>query len=129
VVALLVVAAGALYAYRSLTALDRSTPSASVNGYFHALSARDDASAWNYDADSRNNPGGQAAFIQSLQADDASYGAVRSAHITQVSLTAPSQAIVIVSVVRANSPTPITYTIELAEYDGTTWLIITIGNQ
>ncbi len=61
---LLLVAGGAFYAYRSLTTLDRSTPRATVTGYFHALSAQDYATAWRYDADSRNNPAAQTAFIQ-----------------------------------------------------------------
>src|SRR5579859_2664903 len=84
VIALLVAAGGAFYAYRSLTTLDRSTPRATVTGYFHALSAQDYATAWRYEADSRNNPAAQAAFIQGLQSDDASYGVVRSASITQI---------------------------------------------
>ncbi|HEU0028695.1 MAG TPA: hypothetical protein VFQ25_16430, partial [Ktedonobacterales bacterium] len=129
VVALLVAAGGAFYAYTSLTTPDRSTPRASVTGYFHALSAQDYGAAWRYHADSRNNPNSQAAFIQSLQADDASYGVVHSADVTQVAMTTPSQAIVTASVLRGDSKAPMTYTLQLTQYDGSVWLIVTIGNQ
>jgi serine/threonine protein kinase len=129
VVALLVVAAGAFYAYRNFTTLDRSTPQATVTGYFHALSQQDYATAWRYDAGSRNNATAQAPFVQSLQADDESYGVVRSATITQVTMTTSTQATVTVSVLRGSSKEPMTYTIELSQYNGSTWLIVTAGNQ
>jgi hypothetical protein len=128
-IVLVVAAGGAYYAYTSFTTLDRSTPQASVTGYFRALKAQDYATAWRYDANSRNNPNSQAGFTQSLQADDASYGAVRSANITQVEMTTSSQAIVTASVVRGESQSPMVYTLQLTEYDGSVWLIVTVGNQ
>ncbi len=129
VVALLIAAGGAYYAYRSLATLDRSTPQATVTGYFHALSAQDDATAWQYQVDSRNNPSGQTAFIQNLQADDIKYGVVRSATITQVTMTTSSQAIVAVSVLRGTSKTPMDYTVDLIQYNGSIWLIVTVSSQ
>ncbi len=129
VVLLLVIAGGAFYAYRSLTTLDLSTPQATATGYFHALIAQDYATAWRYDADSRNNPSGQAAFIQSLQSDDQNYGAVRSASITQVTTTTASQVVVTASVLRGASSTPMTYTLDLVQYNGSQWFILDVSSQ
>jgi eukaryotic-like serine/threonine-protein kinase len=128
-IVLVAVAGGAYYAYNSFATLDRSTPQASVTGYFRALRAQDYATAWRYDANSRNNPNTQADFTQSLQADDASYGVVRSANITQVEMVTSSQALVTASTLRGNSQSPMIYTLQLTEYDGSVWLIVTVGNQ
>lgn len=126
---LLVIASGVFYAYRTLTIVDRSTPQATVTGYFHALSAQDYAAAWHYDADSRNNPSAQTVFIQSVQADDANYGVVRSASITQITPINSSQVAVSVSVLRGDSQTQMSYMLNLIQYNGSEWYILDISNQ
>ena len=128
VLLLLAVATGAFYTYTRFNAQDRSTPSATVNGYFHALQVQDYDTAWTYNADSRNNPTAKAAYIQALQSDDTNLGVVRSANIIQVTATSPSTASVTVSAQRANSAT-MTYTISLTQYNGSIWLITAIETQ
>ena len=128
---LLIAAGGAFYAYNglSLNTQDRSTPSATVSGYFKALRAQDYNTAWTYSADSRNNPDAKTPFIQGLQSDDTSYGVVRSATIGQVTMITPSTAMVTVSAVRANTPAAMTYDVSLSEYSGALWLITAIQNE
>ncbi|HEX9035960.1 MAG TPA: protein kinase [Ktedonobacterales bacterium] len=129
VVLLAVLAGGAFYAYHAFGAPDRSTPRATVSGYFQALQNQDYNTAWTYDADSRNNPNARAEFIQGLQSDDANYGVVRSAAIDQVAMTTDSQATVTVSAQRGSASTPMSYTVGLNEYDGSIWLIVSIDTQ
>lgn len=129
VVALLLVAIGAWYAYTNLTAINRSTPTATVQGYFHALKARDYTTAWEYDAGSRNDPSSQTAFTQSLQTDDANYGVVQTATITNVTMSTTSEAVVTTTVVRGPDKTQMTYIMDLNEYNGSVWLITDISNQ
>ncbi len=48
---------------------------------------------------------------------------------TQVTMTTPSQATVTASVIRGNSQTPMSYTIDLTQYNGSMWLVVTASNQ
>jgi hypothetical protein len=128
VILLLAVAGGAFYTYTSLTTQDRSTPSASVNGYFAALRAQDYDAAWNYDADSRNNPSAKTAFIQALQSDDSNLGAVQSANIVQVTMVTSSSASVVVTARRGHSAT-MSYAVSLSQYNGSIWLITAIDSH
>lgn len=130
VIALLLAAAGAWYAYGNLTTLDRSTPQATVTGYFNALKSQDYATAWKFDVGSRNSPGEQQAFIQNLKADDARYGPVKSATITAESQATSSDAVVTLNVTRGSAGSDqMIYAVDLSEFDGSTWLIATISSQ
>jgi serine/threonine protein kinase len=109
---------------------DRSSPSASVNGYFAALIAQDYNRAWQYSTGSRNNTGSQATFTASLRADDAHYGRVLSAQITQVDDAVSGSVTVVATVTRAAAPQDaLTYTLILTQYDGNTWLINSISTS
>lgn len=107
-----------------LAPLDRSTPQATITGYFTALEAQDDAQAWQYTSLSRNNPSQQSTFISELQADDERYGRVTSFQVTQTSTVSSGRIQATVTVDRANQQgSPLTYTLVVTQYDGSTWLI------
>lgn len=109
---------------------DRSSPSASVNGYFAALMAQDYSRAWQFSAASRNDSGSQAAFAASLRADDAHYGRMLSAQISQVGDEVSGSVTVVATVTRAAAPQDaMTYTLILTQYDGNTWLINSISTS
>ena len=104
---------------------DRSSPSATVTGYYNALSNQDYNRAWQYMADSRNNVDNQSADISSLREDDARSGKVLSATIGSVQDSGSTQATVQVTVKRAlGGGTVISYTVTLTQFDGNTWLIV-----
>jgi hypothetical protein len=127
IIALLLVAGGAWYAFSNRPAIDRSTPRATAVGYFNAVKSQDYDTAWQFNAGSRNNPGAKASFIQGLQADNQAYGQVQSVTITDVSQVNSSEAIVTLNVKRSSSE--LTYILDLTQYDGSTWLIATISSQ
>jgi hypothetical protein len=110
--------------------IDRAAPQASVSGYFHAVQANDSSTAWQYTADSRNNPSAQQAFVSGLGADNTRFGKIVTYHITQVNVDSPGHAEVTVTVTRASSPaTTLTYTFSVTQYDGTTWLIDSVSQS
>lgn len=108
---------------------DRSTPRVTINGYFAALRDQNYARAWQYVAQSRDGSGSESAFTASLRSDDAREGRVLSASVTELdevggNVTAQ------VGVVRSDEPAAtITYTVELSQADGNTWLITSITTQ
>jgi hypothetical protein len=106
---------------------DRSSPNATVSGYYRALIAQNYADAWQYDANSRNQVSTQSDFIASLRSEDSQYGRVRSFTITQSENDSASHATVQVNVTRAGAGVPTTtYTVVLTQYDGATWLITSV---
>lgn len=129
-IALVVVGIATFIIVPRLAPPDRSSPSATINGYYTALQQGDFARAWEYSAASRNDTGSQSVFTQNLRTDDIRYGKVTWLHIISVVTDSSSHATVTVQAKRANDATnPITYSIAVSQYDGTTWLIDSITNQ
>ena len=109
---------------------DRSSPQATITGYFNALHQDDFSRAWQFVSASRNDTGSQDLFAQTMRADDARYGKVSAISITSVGTDSPGHATAIVQVTRANDlHTPIVYSISLTQYDGATWLMDSLTNQ
>ena len=109
---------------------DRSSPQATITGYFNALQQGDFNRAWQYVSASRNDTSAQNLFLQTLRSDDARYGKVLSIRIISVGTDSVSHATAIVQAKRANDPNnPVAYSISLTQYDGTTWLMDSITNQ
>lgn len=109
---------------------DRSTPTATVTGYYTALQQSDFTRAWQFSTASRNDTGSQNVFAQNLRADDARYGKVISLRIISVVNDSSSHATAMVQTKRANDANnPVVYSVALSQYDGTTWLIDSITNQ
>lgn len=109
---------------------DRSTPQATILGYFNALQQGDSSRAWQFVSASRNDSGTQASFVQNLHADDTRYGKVVSTHVISIENDSVSHVIALVQVTRANDMRdPIVYSISLSQYDGTTWLLDSVSNQ
>jgi serine/threonine protein kinase len=113
-----------------LNPVDRSTPQATVTGYFQALKAQDDGRAWQYSSLSRNNATQRSAFISGLQADDARFGHVTSFQLGQFASDGEGHVQATVSVTRFLQPdAPLTYTLSLTQYDGSTWLIDSVSGS
>ncbi|HEY7339339.1 MAG TPA: serine/threonine-protein kinase [Ktedonobacterales bacterium] len=113
-----------------LTPPDRSTPQATINGYFNALQQDDFSRAWEFVSASHNDTASQDGFTQNLRADDSRYGKVSKVHILSVDTDGSSHATALVQVVRANAPgSPVVYSIALSQFDGTTWLMDSITSQ
>ncbi|HEX8732391.1 MAG TPA: protein kinase [Ktedonobacterales bacterium] len=132
ILVVLMVVVGVIMAvsYQNLLPPDRSTPQATVNGYFHALEQQNANLAWQYVSASRNDPSSQSAFAASLSADDAQYGKVLSFTITQQETDSAGHSTATVNVSRANAPNaPITYIVSVTQYDGSNWLIDSASSQ
>jgi hypothetical protein len=132
ILVILAIGAGVLVAFTlgPLGAPDRSSPRASVNGYFAALAAQDYSRAWQYLADSRNAPSAQSADLAGLTSDDTRYGKVLSAHVTSLTQGTVGSAQATVAVQRSAAPnTTATYALVLTLYDGQTWLIESVNNS
>ena len=130
--AVLMVAVGALslFAYDSFAPPDRSTPQASVTGYFDALEQQNYGRAWQFSAASRNDPSAQASFATALSTDDARYGKVMRFSVTSSQTDSTGHTDVTVSVTRASTPTaPLTYAVSVTQYGGSLWLIDSASNQ
>ena len=104
---------------------DRSTPEATVGGYYSALEAQDYGRAWQYDADSRNNSSSQSQFMSDRRSEDQQYGRVTAFTVMPAQSDSATQATVQVNVTRAGpgGPTTTTFTVALTQYNGGTWLI------
>lgn len=110
--------------------VDQSTPQATINGYFHALSQGDQALAWRYAAANQNHTQTETAFDQGLAADNVRLGRVTSWKIIQVSTEDPNDDIATVQVWRSASPsTPVNYTIVLTQFGTNIWLIGNVSSQ
>jgi hypothetical protein len=109
---------------------NRSTPQATVTGYFNALKAQDYARAWQYSSKSHNDPSSQGSYASSLRADDDQLGPVTSVGKATVVQDSSGRATATVIVQRGGSAgTQMTYSLDLALYDGSTWLIDNIANS
>jgi hypothetical protein len=112
-----------------LTPLDRSTPQASVNGYWQAIQSQDYGRAWQFTAVSRNAVVSESDFISGLSTDDARYGRVISFGSIDSQQESASHALVTVSVVRGRAhSTPIIYVLSLTQY-GDVWLIDNVSAE
>lgn len=106
---------------------DRSSPQATVTGYFAALSTQGYQRAWQYMALSLTNVTSESSFINGVKSDDSRLGRVVSAHIASVD-SAGSQAFVQVDVTRMKSRgTAMSETLDLTQFDNDTWLINSIN--
>jgi serine/threonine-protein kinase len=129
-VILLVVGVATAIIWPRLAPPDRSSPQATITGYFNALEQDDSGRAWQFVAASRNDTSNQGNFTQNLQSDDARYGRVLSIRVINVDDDSSNHAIVLVQATRAADPhSPIAYSISISQYDGTTWLVDSITNQ
>jgi hypothetical protein len=111
---------------------DRSSPQATVTGYFSALQAQNYDLAWQYSAATYTDATSQARFITSLRSDDAQLGRVVQADSSQMSIVRDSfgSATAQIKVYRADSPeTPVTYTLLVSLYNGSLWLIANISTS
>lgn len=125
-----VAAAVAVVTLGVLAPPNRSTPQATVTGYFAALKAQDYAHAWQYSSASHNDPSSQDSYASSLRADDDQFGPVTSVGKVSVAQDSSGRARATVTVQRGGSAgTQITYTLVLTLYDGNTWLIDSIANS
>lgn len=130
--ALILVAVGiaAMMIVPRLAPPDRSSPQATITGYFSALQQDDFNRAWQFVSANRNDAGSQDSFTQTLRSDDTRYGKVISIHIVSVNTDTPNHATAIVQATRANDTRdPVVYSISLSQYDGATWLMDSITNQ
>lgn len=119
-----------LTAIRNLTPPDRSTPNATITGYFSALRASNYSRAYDFLTDSQTNIADRANVLDSLAADDDHYGRVLSARIVSVENDSGGKVAAQVAVTRALAPnTPQTYSIELSQYSGNIWLIDSIATS
>ena len=113
---------------RAMTPPDRSSPNATVTGYYAALQAEDYGRAWQFDSASRNNTGSQSDFTSSVQSDDQQFGKITKVRVVQISTDNSGHADAIVQVTRANSPSAFQqFTVVLTQYDGTNRLIDSIA--
>ena len=132
ILAVLMVVVGllAVVAYQNFAPPDRSTPQATVNGYFHALEQQNAGLAWQYVSASRNDAGSQNVFTASLASDDTHYGKVLGYSIIQEETDNAGHYTATVNVTRANAPSaPITYIVSVTQYDGSNWLIDSASSQ
>jgi serine/threonine protein kinase len=103
---------------------DVSSPAASVNGYYRAMKAGDYNTAWNYMSASRNEPTLKTAFTSSTKSQDDTLGRVVSAQITSTVLDSTGRVSVTVAIQRGEpSNSSSNYTLVLAQYGGSSWLI------
>ncbi len=132
VLVILMAAVGGLsvFAYNTFAPPDRSTPQATVSGYFTTLEQQNYSRAWQYSSASRNDPGSEATFDNELSSDDAHYGKVLNFTITQSQSDNAGHTEVTVSVARANAPNaPLTYIVSVTQYSGPVWLIDSASSQ
>jgi serine/threonine protein kinase len=111
---------------------DRSSPQATVTGFFSALQAQNYDLAWQYSAATYTDATSQASFIASLRSDDAQLGRVVQADSGHMSIVRDSSgsATAQINVYRADSPqTPVTYTLVVSLYNGSLWLIANISTS
>ena len=117
-----------LVAIRNLTPPDRSSPTATITGYYAALESSHYSRAFSYLTESQTNQSDKATVLSGLAADDQHYGRVLSAHIVTIENDGSGKITAQVTVLRALSPnTPQSVSIELSLYSGATWLIDSVA--
>lgn len=131
VIALCLIVVGATAAYmvlRASTPPDRSSASATMNGYFAALHDQNYARAWLFVSASRNDVATQGELTTEWRADDARFGIVLKVTIANTETESTGKVTFQVYVARAHSPnTVMNYTLVITQYDGSTWLIDSIS--
>jgi hypothetical protein len=107
---------------------DRSTPRATVLGYFHALKEQNYTLAWQYSAATYTNATSQSTFMSGLAADDTQFGRVETIDLSKMTIAGEGSgtATVQVGVTRAKSSAEVTYTLIVGLYNGSLWLINSI---
>ncbi|MGZ3581430.1 MAG: serine/threonine protein kinase [Ktedonobacterales bacterium] len=124
----MVVAIAAYMVIRAAAPPDRSSTSATVNGYFAALHDHNYAQAWLFVSASRNDETAQSELASDWHADDARFGTVLSIRIVSTENDGAGKVTCQVHVMRANAPnTVMNYTLVVTQYDGSTWLIDSIS--
>jgi hypothetical protein len=127
---MVVVGVVGFFVYQSYAPPDRSTAQATLSGYFTSVEQQNYARAWQYSTSSRNDPSSESAYASSLSSDDARYGKVIAFTVTQISTDNSGDTVATVSVTRANAPhAPLTYSVNITEYSGPTWLIASAASQ
>ncbi len=118
--------------YNASAPPDRSSPQATVTGYFAAVQAQNYDLAWQYSADSYTDAVSESSFIASLRSDDTQLGRVVQVKTSQMAIqrdTAGS-ATVEIAITRASSPqTSQTESLILGLYNGSLWLINDISTS
>jgi hypothetical protein len=129
-VLLIAVLAGGVLFYLSAPP-DRSSPQATVTGYYAALQAQNYDLAWQYSAATYTNATSQASFIAGLRSDDAQLGRVVQVDASHMSVVKDNfgGATAQIYVTRADSSTAIPYTLTLSLYNGSLWLIANITSS
>ncbi|PWT74633.1 MAG: hypothetical protein C5B60_06485 [Chloroflexi bacterium] len=123
-VLLIAVLAGGVLFYLSAPP-DRSSPQATVTGYFAALQAQNYDLAWQYSAATYTNATSQASFIAGLRSDDAQFGHVMSVDANHMSVAKDNfgGATVQIDVFRGSAKVKMPYNLTLSLYNGSLWLI------
>jgi hypothetical protein len=127
--ALVLLTAGVLF-YLS-TPPDRSSPRATVTGYFSAVQAQNYDLAWQYSAAIYTDATSQSRFIASLRSDDAQLGRVVKVDVDRMNIVRDNSgsATVQINVYRADSANSVTYTLIVGLYNGSLWLISNISTS
>ena len=107
---------------------DRSSPRATVSGYFGTLEKQDYTLAWQYSAAIYTDATSQSSFMSGLAADDTQLGRVQKVELSTMTIAGEGSgtATVQVGVIRAKNPAAVTYTLILGLYNGSLWLINSI---
>jgi len=127
VIAVLLIAGGGYLAFTNLGRIgppDVSSPSATVNGYYNALKARDYNAAWSYMSASRNDPASQSSLTSTWKSQDDTLGKITSAQITSTVQDSTGRVTITVAIQRSEpSNSSSNYTLTLSQYGGSSWLI------
>jgi serine/threonine protein kinase len=126
---LLVAAIVAAVIYNASAPPDRSSPKATVSGYFAALEAENFTLAWQFSAAMITDATSQASFIAILAQNDAQLGRVQQAYVNDMTIDNDSSGTTTaqLNVVRAHSPNiAVSNTLILGLYNGNLWLINSI---
>jgi serine/threonine protein kinase len=130
VVVFALITALAVVSYQHFFApLDRSTPAATVTGYYNALLAQNYNLAWQYTTSSANDQSSQGAIIANMKADDTRGGPITSFSMSAPQGDASSHVTTTVTVHRARAPGgPAVYIVSLTQY-GSIWLIDSVTSS
>ena len=123
----LVTAIVAAFIFNASAPPDRSSPRATVTGYFAALEAQNYTLAWQFSAAMITDATSQTTFIASLAQDDTQLGRVQHADVNHMTVENDSSGTttIQVNVARAHSAT-VSSTLILGLYNGSLWLINSI---
>jgi serine/threonine-protein kinase len=111
---------------------DRSSPRATVTGYFSALEAKNYDLAWQYSAATYTDVTSEPNLIAGLRLDDAQLGRVVRADVAHMNIASDStgSATVEVKVYRADNPnSAVLFTLLVRLYNGSLWLIANISTS